>query len=149
MPIEPGEQAPSVQGVSLGDRAVALWFYKVDCPVCRLSVPAVGRLRGAYPDHVVPVGQDPQDALAEFARQTAFEAAGVSDPPPYAASDAYGVEVVPTLVVVDEDGRVVDVVESWDRDGYNRASLRLSELTRRPFVTVSQAGDGLPPFRPG
>ena len=44
----------------------------------------------------------------------------VSDPPPYQASDAYGVEVVPTLFVVDGSGTIVETVESWDRAGYNR-----------------------------
>jgi hypothetical protein len=44
---------------------------------------------------------------------------------------------------------VEDVVESWDRDGYNRMSLRLSELTERPYAEVSTPADGLPPFRPG
>jgi len=74
--------------------------------------------------------------------------ASVPDEPPYEASNAYGVRTVPTLFVLD-DGDVVDVVESWDRDGWNRAAARLADLTGQAAEEVSSEGDGLPPFRPG
>jgi hypothetical protein len=53
------------------------------------------------------------------------------------------------MVVVDGEGRVADVVESWDRDGYHRASATLAGLLGLDSVVISDAGDGLPPFRPG
>jgi len=53
------------------------------------------------------------------------------------------------VVVVDGDGRVADVVESWDRDGVNRASSTLAALLHREPVIVSEPGDGLPEFKPG
>jgi hypothetical protein len=56
---------------------------------------------------------------------------------------------VPTIVSVDGEGRVADVVESWDRDGYNRASRTLAELLGADAVVISEPSDGLPEFRPG
>jgi len=41
------------------------------------------------------------------------------------------------------------VVESWDRDGYNRIAKRLAQATGSPAGAVSDPGDGLPSFRPG
>ena len=55
---------------------------------------------------------------------------------------------VPTLVMVD-GGRVTDVVESWDRDGYNRVEAGLAEGAGKVPAGVSEPGDGLPSFRPG
>jgi hypothetical protein len=51
--------------------------------------------------------------------------------------------------LVDADGAVVDVVESWDRDGLNEMSKRLADLAGFPHASISEPGDGLPSFRPG
>ena len=48
-----------------------------------------------------------------------------------------------------DGGTVVDAVEGWDRAGFNRISERLAELSGSAYQPVSEAGDGLPPFRPG
>ena len=146
-PLAPGQAAPPLQGLDLVDPTV-LVFYKVTCPVCQLAGPVVERLHGAYPGRVQGVGQDPDEALAEFGRTYGLSAPAVSDAPPYPASNAYGVRVVPTLFLVDR-GEVRDVVESWDRDGFNRVSAELAELTGADPVTVSTPEDGLPSFRPG
>ncbi len=41
------------------------------------------------------------------------------------------------------------MVESWDRDGWNRVAAKAGELTGEAAEAVSWEGDGLPPFRPG
>jgi hypothetical protein len=55
----------------------------------------------------------------------------------------------PTVVVVDGDGAVADVVESWDRDGLNRAAATLAGLLGAPPTILSTPDDALPPFKPG
>jgi thiol-disulfide isomerase/thioredoxin len=146
--IAAGAEAPPVPGVELDGDPRLLWFYKVTCPVCQMAAPIAQKLSEASPGRLVGVGQDPDGKLRAFAQQfgTTFEV--VSDPAPYDASSAYGLETVPTLVLV-QDGRVADVAESWDRDGYNRMAARLAELTGEAATTVSDPRDGLPPFRPG
>jgi peroxiredoxin len=146
--IAPDSEAPAIPNVQLNGEPRLLWFYKVTCPVCQLAAPVAQKLSEAFPGRVVGVGQDPDDRLRGFAAQfgTTFDV--VSDPAPYTASVDYGLETVPTLVLV-QDGRVADVVESWDRDGYNRIAARLADLTAAPAITVSDTGDGLPSFRPG
>src|ERR671935_197644 len=106
--IAAGAEAPSVSGLEPEGGPRALWFFKVTCPVCQMAAPVAERLAAAFPGRVVGVGQDPDEKLRAFAKQfgTTFEV--VSDPPPYAASDGYGLDTVPTLVLV-QDGRVADV----------------------------------------
>jgi hypothetical protein len=127
---------------------VAVLFYKVTCPTCQIAAPAAQRLRRAFPGRFVAIGQDPPEKLDAFDRQFETDLGSVSDQPPYEVSDAYGIRTVPTVFVLD-GGRVDTVVESWDRDGWNRAASRLGELTGEGPQTVSAEGDGLPPFRPG
>jgi thiol-disulfide isomerase/thioredoxin len=146
--IATGSAAPEVPGAPTGARVVA--FYKVDCPVCQMAAPKIDLLERAYPGRIIAVGQDAERDLAVFA--AAYGLTSVPSTPdvaPYRVSDAYGIEVVPTLFLVGEDGSVTDVVESWDRDGYDRISQALADLTGAEFRSVSEEDDGLPAFRPG
>jgi thiol-disulfide isomerase/thioredoxin len=145
--IDIGSAAPDIPGLDLsGPRA--LWFYKVTCPVCQMAAPIATQLERLSPDRVVGIGQDPPGRLREFSANYGLDTPSVSDSPPFAVSEAYGIETVPTLVLVD-DGAVVDLVQSWDRDGYHRVSARLAGLTGSDPGMAAAVGDGLPPFRPG
>jgi peroxiredoxin len=148
-PLAVGDRAPAVAGVRLGDGPVGLFFYKVTCPTCQLAAPTMRAFEDAFPGRVVGVGQDPADKLERFAERFSMGIRSVEDPPPYPASDAYGVVSVPTLYLVGEDGRVLESVGAWDRDGFNRVAASLSRLTGGPTVEVSTPGDGLPAFKPG
>jgi len=148
MVIRVGSVAPAVDGVTIGGPH-ALVFYKVTCSTTQLAGPPISRLGDAYPGAVVGVGQDPHEALAAFATTYAWRFPQVPDLAPYPASDAYGIVSAPTVVVVDGDGRVADVVESWDREGVNRASSTLAALVREKAAILSEPGDGLPAFKPG
>jgi thiol-disulfide isomerase/thioredoxin len=147
-PLAPGSAAPDVPGLDLGAGPSALVFYKVTCPVCQMTAPKLQAFERAYPGRLVGIGQDPEEALERFGEEFDLDIAHEADPAPYPLSSAYGVRVVPTVFLV-RDGRVLDVVESWDRDGLNELSARLAELTDSPYAEISKDGDGLPPFRPG
>jgi len=147
--IAAGSTAPPIPGVDFGTGPRVLLFYKVTCPVCQVAAPKADRLERAYPGRLVAIGQDPEEELSAFGREYGMDVPAIPDLPPYPTSDAYGIEVVPTLVLVGEEGKVLDTVVSWDRDGYNRVSGRLAELTGSQPAVISDPGDGLPPFRPG
>jgi thiol-disulfide isomerase/thioredoxin len=144
-----GDEAPAIPGLAFEAGATALIFYKVTCPVCQMAAPKVAILEDAYPGHVIGLGQDAEDDLVAFDAEHGFGAPSIADLPPYEASNAYGIEAVPTLILVGQDGVVRDVVQSWDREGYNRVAGKLSDLTGLPRVEPSNVGDGLPAFRPG
>jgi peroxiredoxin len=148
MVVRIGAQVPRIsEQVPQGPHALV--FYKVTCPTCQMAADPLSRFEDAYPGAVIGVGQDPQAALEDFSSGYGLRMPSVSDSPPYEKSVAYGIEHVPTMVVVDSDGKVADVVESWDRDGYNRASGVLAELLGAEPALISDPGDGLPDFRPG
>ncbi|MGH2597012.1 MAG: peroxiredoxin family protein [Actinomycetota bacterium] len=151
MTIPVGSAAPPVAGIAgvVSGSAYALVFYKVTCPTCQMAAPALERFESGYPGRMIGVGQDPVGALERFSDIYGMTFPCLPDEAPYDASNAYGIEHVPTLLVVDGEGIVADVVESWDRDGYNRASRRLAELLGADAVVISEAADGLPDFRPG
>ncbi|MEX1047501.1 MAG: TlpA disulfide reductase family protein [Actinomycetota bacterium] len=143
----PGAAAPAIPGVRFGPSA--LFFYKVTCPVCQMAAPYADRFEDAYPGRITGIGQDSQTDLEEFSKTYRLSFPSVADTDPYALSDAYGIEAVPTLFLVGEEGKILDAAESWDREGFNRISRGLADLIRTEYLFISEEGDGLPAFRPG
>ncbi|SRR6266508_4932783 len=147
-PITAGTAAPEIPGIeSNGPRVLV--FYKVTCPVCELAAPKLGAFAGAHPGRVRGIGQDPAPKLVEFERRFGMDVGSISEQPPYAMSNAFGVRTVPTTFLIDEAGDIVDAVEGWDRDGLNALTRRLADLAGEPYDPVSDPADGLPTYRPG
>jgi hypothetical protein len=144
-----GSVAPPVPGVDFAAGPTALWFYKVTCPVCQMSAPVAHVLADAYPGRFVGIGQDPDERLRSFDREYGLGFDSMPDLPPFPVSDAYGIEVVPTMVVVGTDGTVLDSVWSWDREGYARVAESLSNVLHMPPPRLEPVTAGLPAFRPG
>ncbi len=149
MAIAIGTPAPVVAGDPVPEGPRALVFFKVTCGTTKLATPAIERLATAYPGRVVGVGQDQRRDLDAFGREFSLTLPLVPDLDPYPASDAYGIVSAPTAVLVDAEGRVADVAESWDRAAWNRLSAALGALLEVEPVAVSDPGDGLPEFKPG
>jgi peroxiredoxin len=126
-----------------------LVFYKVTCPTCQMAAPKLEGFERAYAGRVVGIGQDPVSELETFSRGFGMSFPSLPDLEPYDVSNAYGIEHVPTVVVVDAEGVVADVVESWDRNGLNRASATMARLLDVSPAPISEPADGLPAFRPG
>ena len=148
MPIAAGAQAPPVESATREGPHV-LVFFKVTCGTTQLATPAIERLAEAFPGRVVGVGQDPQPALDAFSSEYGLTLPLVPDLDPYEASDAYGIVSAPTAVAVGDNGAVLAVAESWDREAWNRLAARFADEIGVPASIVSDADDGLPDFKPG
>lgn len=150
--LRPGDQAPSfhLPDIDTGEPVdnpwregpVVLAFFKASCPVCQMAAPKVAAM-AAGGARVVAVGEDPRPTLVSYRDRYAQQVPTLSEPAPYRVSSAYGLVTVPTLFLVGGDGLVADAVGGWDREGWNRVSAAAGG------APVSEAGDGLPVFRPG
>jgi AhpC/TSA family len=148
MAIATGAQAPPVEGATREGPHV-LVFFKVTCGTTQLATPAIERLARAFPGRVIGVGQDPQPKLDAFSNEYGLTLPLVPDLDPYEASDGYGIVSAPTAVAVGDDGAVLDVAESWDREAWNRLAADFADALGVPTSTVSDPDDGLPDFKPG
>lgn len=119
-----------------------LAFFKATCPVCQMAAPLVRAVADGGAT-VIAVGEDPAPTLTRYRDRWGQTVPTLSEPPPYRVSGAYGLVSVPSLVLVDPDGTVLDSVIGWDRDEWNRVAVAAGG---RP---VSAPGDGLPAYRPG
>ena len=161
MPLAVGTQAPTFRLPAgdgeprtleqLGSPAV-LAFFKTSCPTCQLAFPVFGELERRFRGtaSVVAVAQDPMLEAQPWLTELGFEGDVLDDSlGRYEVSRAYGVQTVPTLVLVNTEGEVDRVAEGWTRDGVNAVAARLGELTGGPTGPVSTPEDGLPPHKPG
>jgi len=148
MAIPIGTAAPAIEGLDLEGPRI-LVFYKTTCSVTVMAAGALARFGEAFPGRVAGVGQDPPADLDSFAAAHGWGFPQIPDLAPYDASNAYGIASAPTVVVVGDDGAVIDVVESWDRAGENRAAAAFATLLGAGPVSISTPDDGLPDFKPG
>jgi peroxiredoxin len=122
---------------------VLLAFFKVSCPVCKMVAPMLTKLAEAGV-RVVAIGEDPPGELAAYNEEQGQRVLTVSEPAPYAVSEEYGLEAVPSVFLVGPDGEIQDAIAGWNRDTWN--ALAASAGAPEPLSTPD---DGLRPFRPG
>ena len=73
---------------------------------------------------VAAVFEDPLEVAARVARRTGFPGVVLSEPSPYEVSRAYGLESLPTAVLIDQDGREAGRVVGWDSSRPPHAAVR-------------------------
>jgi len=126
-----------------GEGPTVLTFFKVSCPVCKMVAPMLTALSegGA---RVVAIGEDPPDELTQFAEQEGQRVPTLTEGAPYDVSQAYGLEAVPSIFLIDADGMIQDSIAGWNRDSWNNLAASAGVAT-----PLSTPDDGLRPFRPG
>jgi peroxiredoxin len=144
---------PCVAGGSVGlaelhaDGPALLLFVSEECPTCVLTLrrlaPLVSELSAAGV-RVAALFEDPLEVAARVARRTGFAGFVLSEPAPYDVSRAYGLESLPTAVLVDMEGRQAGRVVGWDADGLQGLlSLPITDEapTRKPGCAAKNTYD--------
>lgn len=127
---------------------VLLAFFRSDCPVCQFSFPFLQRLASRAKDgaQVVGVGQNGAEAVEQFARQYGVHFPIALDAAPgHAASRAYGLRFVPTVVWIGRDGRIRRAVAGFDREEFSAIA---AEAGGGPLFSAEELRK-LPARRPG
>ena len=158
-PLEAGASAPAfeLRNLAGGSTSLAqllpagpvlLAFFKVSCPVCQFTLPFLERIhRGAAPSSlsIYGISQDETDATREFGKRYGLTYPILLDTARnhYEASDAYRITHVPTLFLIEPDGRISRVVEGFARRD-------IEELARQAIVErIFQPGEYVPEWKAG
>ena len=138
---------------SSGGLPVLLVFFKTSCPTCRLSWPYLQRLHAAYGNRAVRLVGVSQDDLASS--QSFYAGHGDArfelflDPPPYPASNAFDVESVPHLALVEPDGRITRTWGGWSRKALEELGGDLAARAKLAPAPVIAADDPVPAWKAG
>jgi len=128
---------------ALNQGPVILVFYKESCPTCQFTLPHIQRIfAGAgknWGAQLWGISQDDSEETRLFAARFGITFDILIDEYPYEVSSAYGIVSVPSLFVVEQDGKI-----SLSDSGFNKSSLN-----RIAGSEVFTPNDGLPATRPG
>jgi len=131
-------------GEILKNGPTLLAFYKISCPVCQLTAPYLERLSASRNLQVVAVSQDDDTSTEEFNRRFGVTFPTLLDPSQegYPASNAYGISAVPSLFLVEQDGRV-----SKSFNGFSKRDLE--EVGQRAGIAPFVPGENVPEWKAG
>jgi len=136
-----------------GEGPALLIFFKNSCPTCILAFPFLQRLHlrvQEAPLRFWGISQDGEADTKIFGSQHGVTFPLLPDERDYPVSNAYGLTNVPTLFLVEIDGRI-----SWTSVGFSKADLEslAAEFQRRfrlqgvtPLFGLS---DEVPALKPG
>ncbi len=159
MPLKVGDAAPdftlkdyegrefSLSGL---DGFKLLIFYKVTCPTCQLTLPFVEKMYRSYGGavHFLGVVQDPEGEARRFAEDYGFTFPQLIDAPDYKTSIDYEVMVVPTVYLVDPEGRISFVEESFVKASLEELNERLAEIAGKEVNPIFE-DVSVPAFKAG
>ncbi len=151
-----GDKAPDFelkdlggQSIRLGDELargpVLLAFFRADCPVCQFTFPFLERLhRHGGGIRFFGVSQDGVRDSKEFNREcgVSFPTLLDEDRKGYPVSNAFGISVVPSAFLIESDGTISWVMESFRK-------RELEELGERAGAAAFQPQERVPDYRPG
>lgn len=127
-------------------------FFKKECPVCQLTLPFLERIHGAYkgaPVEVLGIGQNNADEAIQFAAEYGLTFPIALDDHPYSVSVKYGLTNVPSIFLIDHDGKILQTMAGFDKQGLIDLSKVLAQRTGKPASPVFTKKDNVPDFKPG
>lgn len=134
-----------------GARLTLAVFFKTTCPTCRLAWQYIEKIHRAYRDAglaVWGISQHDHARSAEFASTYGSTFPILLDDD-WRISKQYDPEFVPTLLLIDHAGKIVDSVVAFDKAGLNRLAQTIAARLGVAAQVVASENDGNPPFKPG
>lgn len=156
--LTPGAKAPdfrlrdtsgeerTLPGIS-GGRPILLAFFKVSCPTCQYAFPYLERLHRRRTNQdlgLYAISQDDAEATREFHREFGVTIPTLLDREEdgYPASNDYGLSHVPSLFLIESDGRISASFTGFDKKG-------LEALGERFGAAPFDPGEAVPEWKSG
>jgi peroxiredoxin len=141
-------QAQSLEAI-LARGPALLAFFKVSCPVCQFTFPFLERIHKGQGSEdgrvqIIAISQDKAGATREFNQEYGVTFPTLLDESNtgYPVSNAFGIDTVPSLFLVEPDGSV-----SMSGRGFSKKDLET--LGQRAGVAPFAPGEKVPENRPG
>lgn len=161
--IEVGSVAPDLslkdlsgQQRSLGelsrDGLLLTVFYKVGCGTCKFSAPYFEKFYQAYKGQkgfqFWGVSQDTAEDTTAYLQEYSASFPNLLDETHWISAD-YGLTNVPTLFLIDQQGRILNSCVGFSRYDLNSMSETVAKFLGVSPVVISAPDDGAPQLRPG
>lgn len=160
--LKPGDYAPpfSILGPrgqsgpsrdSSSRRPTLLTFIETDCPTCRLTVPYLIKLSEALDGsgaRILAISQDAEEPTRQLVEQMTITFPVVIDHD-LSISRLFDPQTVPTMFLLDGDGRIIRTEVGFDKAAINSVAKHLALDVGLSPVTIASDYDGAPASKPG
>ncbi len=154
-----GDSAPPFELAQLGGerqrfetgRPSLLIFFESDCPTCHLTLPYLNKLALSLDGAAVSligISQDDPQPTRELIEQLSINFPIVLDQD-LSVSRQYDPQAVPTLFLIDADGKIARTEIGFDKEELNAIAASLLVAAGRQTFTLADAYDGAPIMKPG
>ncbi len=161
--LEAGRQAPDISlptmegarfslAEALKHGPVVAAFFKITCPVCQFAMPYIDKLSKAYGNGtatVIGVSQNAKQDTAAFLKEFDVSFPVALDPSgSYPASNAYGLTNVPSIFVIEPDGKIALSSVGWSKADVDAVNARLAQVSGKPRADIYGGAD-VPEWKAG
>lgn len=127
-------------------------FFKISCPVCQFTFPFLERLHERYGSigaTFLGISQDDARATKSFASEYGVTFPLVLDADGYPVSNGYGLTNVPTIFLIEPDGRVKVSSMGFDKKDLETIAGELSERRKMARTPLFRPDEVVPANKPG
>lgn len=128
-------------------------FFKVSCPVCQFTLPFIQRLADRYSGDsatVLTISQDDAKSTASFNKEYGLNLLTLlDDPKDFLASNAYGLSMVPTIFLIEPDGKVKVSCMGFGKADLEQIAAELSTRRKIAAAPFFRANEVIPATKPG
>lgn len=127
-------------------------FFKVSCPVCQFTFPFLERLHQRYGSGgatFLGISQDDARATKSFASEYSLTFPMVLDGDGYPVSNVYGLTNVPTILLIDTDGKVKISSNGFDKKDLETIGSQLAERRKIALTPLFRPDEVVPANKPG
>lgn len=136
----------------LAEGPVVVAFFKISCPTCQFTFPYLERLAQRYAGNgvtFVGISQDDARATAQFATKFGITFPLLLDEKNYAASNAYGLTTVPTILLIDPNDAVQVSSEGFVKKDLETIGGALAERKNMASAPLFNLRENVPATKPG
>jgi peroxiredoxin len=132
------------------NKMTLITFYKYNCPTCQLALPYMQRIYEAYGDafRILAVAQDGPERTSDFVKDYKLTMPVLMDEAPYSVSQKYGLEVVPTIFLMNSDHTIRYAGDGFVKQDLLNLADVLAEKSGRPQIDLF-GSDPVPEIKPG
>ena len=131
---------------------VVAGFFKISCPVCQFTFPYLERLAERYSldsATVIGISQDDARGTKEFNREYGVTFPTLLDDAGYSVSNAYGLSMVPTIFLIEPDGKVKVSCMGFDKGDLEKIAAELSQRRKIAAAPLFRKDEVVPAQKPG
>jgi peroxiredoxin len=127
-------------------------FFKISCPVCQFTFPFLERLHKHYGSggaSFLGISQDDARATKNFATEYGVTFPLLLDGDGYPVSNAYGLTNVPTIFLIEPDGKVKVSSMGFDKKDLETIAGELAERRKITLTPLFRPDEIIPANKPG